>query len=133
MKNNLIILLMAIAAFGFSGCSPQDDTKADLKWKNNAGAAVQDIKWVKGGDVDQSWDGTTADLAETSPKGITELAGAGECLDNSGTPSTIKIVASGSEGFVAGTLDDTGTNEAATIEKNAAATLVINSIVPAVK
>ena len=125
MKNNLVIMIMAIAAFGFIACAPADDTKADLKWNNQAGAAVQDIKWISDGKVDQSWDGTTADSSATSSKGITELAGAGDCLDDSGDPATITLDSATSEGFVAGTI--VGSNSA-TIEKNAAATLVINSV-----
>lgn len=125
MKKIIMVSMIAlIAAFGFVGCSEGDESLADLKWKNEAGDAVQDIKWISGGKVDQSWDGTTADLAETSFKGIGELAGTADCLDSGGDAATIALTTTGSTGY-SSLIDG---SSAATIQENAAAVLVIDVV-----
>jgi len=124
MKKIIMLSMIALAAAGFIACGTEDNTKADLKWSNQAGADVQDIKWISGGKVDQSWDGTTADLSETSFKGISELAGTADCLDSGGDAATIQLTTTGSTGYASLI---TGSS-AATIQENAAAVLVIDIV-----
>ena len=123
MKKYLIILFVALVAFGFTGCfsdSSSTSSKADLKWSNDAGANVKDIKWVSSGKTDQSWDGTFAQGTGTDFKGISELAGQGDCIDNGGSPATISL-----KNTSTGTTVATGA-KSATIVENAAAILVIS-------
>lgn len=117
-----MMVMVTVAMAGMIGCGA-DETKADLKWKNDVGASVQDIKWISGGTVDQSWDGITNDLAETSFKGIGELAGTADCLDAAGDSATIGLTTSGSSGYTA----LTNGSSSATIQENAAAVLVIDT------
>jgi hypothetical protein len=127
MKKIIMVSMIAlIAAFGFVGCGSEDNTKADLKWQNKAGIGnfVENIKWSNGGKVDQSWDGVVDNDAETSFKGISELAGQGDCLDNTGAPATIELNPTGSTGYT-GTISLGDTS--ATIEENASAILVIDN------
>ena len=123
MKKYLFILIVAVAAFGFTGCSDSgDSSKADLKWSNASGGNVSDIKWMSDGKEDQSWDGTVADTAETSAKGITKLAGTGDCLDNGGAASTIVLDTTTTPAGV-----EQITSNSATIKENATADLVISA------
>jgi len=81
MKKFILISMIAIAAFGVTGCGEDDGTSADIRWDNNSGDDIYEVKWVASGKVDQTW---SADLANTnvSPyKGISELTGQGECLN----------------------------------------------------
>jgi len=125
MKKYLVIAMFAIAAFGFVGCSEDADTKADLRWQNNGGADVKEIKWVHNGSVDQSWDETTIAGNPSAYKGIYELAGTADCIDNTtGAPYTIGLTATGSTGY--STISEGGSS--ATITENAAATLVMDTL-----
>ena len=85
MKKYLVIMMFAIAAFGFIGCSSDDNTKADIRWNNDSSESIYDIKWVSGGQNDQTWSETLTDNNSSSDyssyKGINELTGQGECLD----------------------------------------------------
>jgi hypothetical protein len=67
MKKYLVIALFAIAAFGFTGCSQEDDTVADIRWTNTGGGGpLHDIKWV-GSSSTQSWnEGVTNELPVAS-------------------------------------------------------------------
>jgi len=125
MKKIIMLSMIALAAAGFIACGEEDNTKADLQWSNQAGANVQDIKWISGGKTDQSWDGTFADGTDTTPKGISKLSGSGDCLDNSGNPATIHLDSSSTGVATTVTTGDTS----ATIVENATATLVIDQAV----
>lgn len=123
MKRFIIVSVIAlIAAFGFIGCGQEDNTKADLKWDNQTVGKVTDIKWISNGETDQSWDGDYLAGTETSSKGISKLAGSGDCLDDGGAPATIELRNTSSGVATAVTTGDTS----ATIEENAAAILVID-------
>lgn len=126
MKKFIMVSMIAlIAAFGFVGCGSEDDgSKADLQWQNEAGSNVQDIKWISSGETNQSWDGTFANGTPTSSKGISKLSGSGDCLDNGGAPATIEL-RDDSTGVA--TAVTTGATSA-TIEENAAAVLVIDTV-----
>lgn len=123
MKKYLVIMLFAMAAFGFVGCNSDDNTKADIQWNNQAGVGnyVNDIKWISSGKEDQSWDGKTDNNESTSFKGITELTGQGDCYDNTGNPATIEL-----RNDSTGTTVATG-DKSATIQENANAVLIIDT------
>ena len=76
----IIIFLAALVPFVMVGCG--NDT--ELKWKNELGSSVEDIKWVKSGETsnnpDQTWDGTLANTAATDYKKVEALTGEGYCL-----------------------------------------------------
>ncbi len=127
MKKIILLSMIAFVAAGILGCSPKDETKADLKWTNSSGSNVADIKWISNGQVDQSWSGTTATGSPTAFKGIKELAGTGDCIDSGGNPATVQLTTAGSNGY--STLSSGGAS--AVIQENAAATLVISGTTPA--
>jgi len=102
MKKLIFISMIAVAAMGMIGCGEDDGTKADLRWNNESGGGVYDVKWVSSGTVNQSWSGdltdNNTDTDVSDFKGITSLTGQGECLDvddrttgSEGTPYDISI------------------------------------------
>ncbi len=119
----IILLMSIIFSLNIIACSNDDGSKADLKWKNEAGSTVKDIKWKNGSKIDQIWDGVYDDSKETTLKGINELTGQGECLDAGGDTADISINTSTSQG-----IDPSSSTSTAVIKENAAATLVIQSI-----
>jgi len=126
MKKFIMISIIALTVAGFIGCgdtAATDSSKADLKWSNNAADYVTDIKWISDGKEDQSWDGQTAAGAETAFKGINELAGSGDCIDNTGESATIELDSTSTGVVTAVATGDTS----AVIEENASAVLVISN------
>ena len=121
MKRIIILSMIAIAAAGFISCSEDEETKADLKWRNDA-ATVSEIQWVKSGStsVDQTWSGTYNTTDETAFKGIKELNGSGECVSG-GDVATILLDTTSSTGTTA------ISSGSASIQENADAMLVISS------
>lgn len=121
MKKVIMLLLAGATAMLFIGCS-QEDTKADLKWANGTGITVSEIKWKDSStNVNQTWSGSTSPQTETGFKGITELSGSGECVDDAGDDSIIVLDTTTSEGV------DQISSNSATIKENAAAKLVISA------
>lgn len=129
MKRFILISMIAIAAAGMTGCGEEDGTVADLQWNNQAGSQVETIQWVSNGQTNQTWDGVWADGSTTSPKGISELTGQGECLDSGGSPATIQVDSSSTGG--AGVIADGATG--VSIQENATANLVIQGTTVIVK
>ncbi len=125
MKKFFAAAIIALTTIGFIGCfAEEDDTKADVKWSNDSGSFVQEIKWVSGGSIDQTWGGTTNAGSETGFKGIKALSGSGDCLDSTGDNASI-VLGSASTGT---TTTLAGNETSATIQENASADLVISSV-----
>jgi len=124
MKKFLVLAMIAFAAAGFTACdsddSSSDNSKADLKWRNEHASEVAEIKWIHDGKEDQSWGGTYGNGDETGFKGISELSGSGECQEG-GATAEIEL----------DTTASTGTEQisasSAVITENADATLVISA------
>jgi len=79
MKKSVIILFMtAMVCFVMVGCG--NDT--ELRWKNDSSSAVNTIQWMNSGDVDQTWNDTTAlsDGSTNDFKKVEKLNGEGQCL-----------------------------------------------------
>jgi hypothetical protein len=121
MKRYLLVLLMAVAAFGFVGCGAEDETKADLRWDNQNGSGddLINISWSSSGNSDQTWDRADDGAGPTAYKGITELAGTGDAVIDGGGTALLQLSAGTGVNFASGS--------AATIQENASATLIITS------
>lgn len=117
MKKLSVILLFAIAAFVFTGCS--DDEATSLRWNNQSGSNLEDIQWINNAAVNQTWNGVVSDTNATDYREITKLNGEGECIFEGGGPATISLTAG--SGVVS------ASTNSAQIEKNADATLIIDS------
>jgi len=121
MKKIIILSMIAFVAAGIIGCTPKDETKADLRWKNNSNAALVNISWSSNGSSDQTWAsvGDTAD-ATTEYKGIKELAGTGDAVFATGGTAVLDLTTNSSTDVIY------ASGSAATIKENGAATLNIN-------
>jgi len=85
MKKLSVILLFAVAAFLFTGCSEDEGT--GLRWKNDddsIATTYDEIQWVKFGDTtsfDQSWNGVPdSSSLFTDYKEVNALYGEGYVL-----------------------------------------------------
>lgn len=128
MKKFILISMIAVAAMGMIGCGEDDKTKADLRWGNDSGDNIQNIKWLKADrSEDQSWDGTLADTNYSSFKGISSLNGYADCLDKDGDPANVTLATTGSTGLTSSGFSSIG-GDSATIQEDAAAVLVIDVV-----
>jgi hypothetical protein len=119
MKKLSVIILFAIAAFLFVGCS--DDEATSLRWNNQSGSNLQDIQWVNNAAANQTWTGVVSDTTATDYREITKLNGTGECIFEGGDPATISLTPG--SGVVS------ASTNSAQIEENVDATLIIDGAV----
>ncbi len=119
MKKIIILSMIALVAAGITGCTPEDETKADLRWDNTAsGVNLVNISWSSNGSSDQTWERANSG-ATTAYKGIKELAGTGDAVIDGGGTAVLTL------GAGADVLNVSGS--AATIKENGAATLNITN------
>lgn len=127
MKKIMMVAMIAVAMVGMIGCGA-DETKADLRWKNEHGSNVTDIQWISASQENQKWTGTwdNGTNNKTNYQGINKLDGHGECLfeDGTGIPQPIELDpnALAVEGISVNGSDNV------VVTENAAATLVIKAI-----
>ena len=129
MKKIMMITMIALAAAGMIGCGVEDETKADLRWWNDTGYTIKDVKWLNSNRQDEvTWDGELPDNTPNNHKGIKSLTGYADCVYPDGGLASITLAETSytngvnSEGYLS-----IG-GDSATIVENAAATLAIDTI-----
>lgn len=126
MKKYLVVLLMAIAAFGIIGCGEEEATT--LRWKNKDQGIADNyagIQWVDYSttQANQNWDAVPNQDQFTASKDVTALTGSGNVVDSGG--ATASIVLDDTDSSVAGVAVN-GTSSVV-LEKNSDATLAISA------
>ena len=124
MKKIIFVITLALSAV-FFGCGEDDLTT--LRWYNDSGNYVSDIKWIDTEDkVDAEWGGVpTPDEKPTEWKKINKLYGHGEAFfpdDGRALPIVVDDVHSSMSGIVSVSAGGSDVE----IEKNVDATLVID-------